>query len=136
MATLYSLNVRWVKTDPNTKIVEDVLNRAGDWFRFDAWAWLLVSDYPAHQLSEALRSVLASEDSIFIIQADPNNYGGYAPPVMWEWLSKYRPAGLSGLSGLNALGANSGGLSNALTGRGAVPPPKNGMLGGRIPGKR
>lgn len=117
MPKLYSLNIRWVKTQVNTQIIENVLNGAGDWFRFDAWSWLLASEYGAADVMNALRTVLKPEDSILIIKCDPDDYSGFAPTMVWEWLNKYRTQSVAVNAGLGA---------NALSMR---PPPNPPGLG-------
>ncbi len=128
MPTLYNLNVRWVKTQVNTQIIENILNRAGDWFRFDGWSWLIASDYSAIDITNALRTVLSPEDSILVIKCDPDDYGGFAPTVTWEWLGKYRSPSSALSSGLGALGPR-GAQS------GAIPPRPPGLGGMVLPKK-
>lgn len=126
MPTLYSLNVRWVKTQLNTHLIENILNKAGDWFRFDGWSWLVASEYSASDITNALRTVLTPDDSILIIKCDASNFGGFAPQLTWEWLNKYRPEVPRALnSGLGALASNSA-LSSAFPppGLGGMPFPK------------
>jgi hypothetical protein len=95
---LYSLNIRWVKTLPNPEEVDKILTRAGDWLRFNAWSWLVATDYPVQDVSAALRTVLASEDSILIIRCDPNDYSGFAQKWVWDWINKYQTRSSNPLS--------------------------------------
>ena len=96
MATLYSLNIRWVKTPINPQIIENILNRAGDWFRFDGWSWLVASDYGPNDIANALKSVLTPDDSILLIKCDTSSYSGFAPQATWDWLDKHKVSGLAG----------------------------------------
>jgi hypothetical protein len=121
---MYSLNIRWIKSQINPEIIEDVLSQAGDWLRFDAWSWLVYSSYSAHDISSALQRKLSAEDSILIIACDPNDYNGFAQQWVWDWINKYRTpiperAGLGEVFSGNALNPTGGlfGLSsgNALS---------------------
>jgi hypothetical protein len=98
---MYSLNIRWVKSQINPEGIEEILSKAGDWMRFDAWSWLIYSSYSAYDITSALRGVLLPEDNIMIIACDPNDYSGFAQQWVWDWISKYRlplpPSGLGGL---------------------------------------
>ncbi len=86
MPTVYALNIRWVKSKIDPQIIENVLNRAGDWFRFNSWAWLLASDYSPNDIINAVKSVLTPEDSVLMIKCDLSVCGGLAPPVTWDWV--------------------------------------------------
>lgn len=97
---MYSLNIRWVKSQINPEGIEEILSQAGDWMRFDAWSWLIYSSYSAHDITSALRGKLLPEDNIMIIACDPTDYSGFAQQWVWDWINKYRtpiPAGLGGL---------------------------------------
>jgi hypothetical protein len=97
MPTLYSLNIRWVRT-PNPEEVEKILARAGDWLRFNAWSWLVATDYTVHDVTASVRTVLTVDDSFLIIRCDPSDYSGFAQPWVWDWINKYQApsAGLAG----------------------------------------
>jgi hypothetical protein len=98
-----------VKTFPQPEVVEKVLAPAGDWLRFDAWSWLVATDYSVHDVNAALRSALTPEDSILIIRCDPSDYTGFAQPWVWNWLRKYQApsAGLAGGYERGALASDS-----------------------------
>jgi len=90
MTRMYSLNIRWVKSQINPEGIEETLSVAGDWMRFDAWSWLIYSSYSTHDITSALRGKLLPEDNIMIIACNPNDYAGFAPPWVWDWINKYR----------------------------------------------
>jgi hypothetical protein len=115
MTRMYSLNIRWMKSQINPERIEAFLSEAGDWLRFDAWSWLMYSSYSAHDIASALKEKLLPEDSIMIIACDPNDYSGFAQPWVWDWINKYR----SPMPGLGGLG---GKLSPRPLGLGMVPP--------------
>jgi hypothetical protein len=79
----------------NPRIVENVLDRAGDWFRFDGWSWLVASEYTAHDITNAIKTALTNDDSILLIKCDASIYSGFAPQATWDWLSKYTIHGLA-----------------------------------------
>jgi hypothetical protein len=112
MPTLYSLNIRWVKT-PNPEEIEKILARAGDWLRFHASSWLVATDYSVHDVNAELRKVLTPEDSILIIRCDPGDYTGFAQPWVWDWINKYQTPSSNALSAL---------LTGGALRRGMVPP--------------
>ena len=113
---MYSLNIRWIKSQINPEIIEDILSEAGDWLRFDAWSWLIYSSYSAHDITSALRGKLLPEDNIMIIACDPTDYSGFAQQWVWDWINKYRtPQG-----GLGGFVPNP--LSIPERGLGMVPP--------------
>jgi hypothetical protein len=58
--------------------------------RFDAWSGLIYSSYSTHDITSALRGKLLPEDNIMIIACNPNDYAGFAPPWVWDWINKYR----------------------------------------------
>jgi hypothetical protein len=90
MPIVYALNIRWVKSKIDPQVIDSVLNRAGDWFRFNSWSWLLASDYPANDIVNAVKSVLTPEDSVFIVKCDLSVCGGIAPQMTWDWVNKHR----------------------------------------------
>jgi hypothetical protein len=117
---MYSLNIRWVKSQINPEVIEETLSAAGDWMRFDAWSWLIYSNYSAHDIASALRGKLLPEDNIVIIGCNPNDYSGFAQPWVWDWINKYRTP-IAGLGGLGMVPPPNA-LSSAGKGLGMVPP--------------
>ena len=89
------MNIRWVKTPLNTQIIDTALSQCGDWLRFDAWCWLLGSEYQPQPITDHLRKSLAVEDSVLVMRVDPSDYGGFAAPWVWEWINKYREPNVS-----------------------------------------
>jgi hypothetical protein len=123
VSSLYCVNVRWVKTEFNTDAIEKQLGQCGDWLRFNGWAWLSYSTYSAGSIANHVRIALANDDNIMVIKCDPNDYGGWAQPWVWDWINKKRPPAANSM-GLSAIGGLGGGGSaeNALSGHGMSSP--------------
>jgi hypothetical protein len=113
MPNLYSVNIRWVKTQADPTRVELVLSRYGDWLRFDAYSWLCGSEHNAYAITNALRGALNIEDSILVLKCDLSDYNGFAQQWVWDWVAKYLPSN----QGLGSLTPRGNALSHGLAQR-------------------
>jgi hypothetical protein len=69
--------------------------------------FLIRSYYSAHYLSEALRKMVNGV-SCLVIEADPNNKGGWLPRPAWDWFNPPQRAAGLGLGAAKAVDFLSG----------------------------
>lgn len=83
---LYVVGVRWAKTAPDGSIIERVIDSQVNWARLNIYTWLVWTDKSATDVADLFRKPLATEDSVFVIEADRTNFAGWAPQMIWDWL--------------------------------------------------
>jgi hypothetical protein len=94
MSKTYMLAVRWLSSELKPERIDIALGGIGDWFRYNGSTWFVYTDQSAQQISQAVRVMLASNDSIVVIRADPGEISGWAPPDMWNWLQSKTSRGV------------------------------------------
>jgi hypothetical protein len=60
----------------------------GRWMTYFDGAWLIKTFADVGSIQQNLTAVIAQTDSLLIIEAHPNNVGGFLLPQAWEWLSQ------------------------------------------------
>lgn len=58
----------------------------GRWMTYFDGAWLIKTDHPVVSIQQNLVSAIAQTDSLLIVEARPENVGGYLVPQAWDWL--------------------------------------------------
>jgi hypothetical protein len=86
MSKTYMLAVRWLSSEIKPERIDVALDGMGDWFRYNGFTWFVHTDQSAQQISQAVRVMLGSNDSIVVIRADPGDVAGWAPRDVWNWL--------------------------------------------------
>jgi hypothetical protein len=76
---------------PDAGVLVGILDRAPDWVEYAPHRWLLWTSASAEIWYSRFRKVLANEDGLLIFATDVNEYVGYLPASVWEWLRKYVP---------------------------------------------
>lgn len=75
---------------PDRKEVEEVLNKAKDWFRYAPNCWIIYTARDANWWCEKLSDIPGMKDnaSFFIAEMRLSNRAGWATPRMWGWIKK------------------------------------------------
>jgi hypothetical protein len=79
--------------DPGQQaLIEEQLNRAGDWLRYLPNCWLIYTSRPAKVWYSRLSSIegLKNSSNFFICEVDLHNRGGWLKKTVWEWINKDR----------------------------------------------
>lgn len=90
------LGVRYEDPEaPKTKAIEEVLNRAKDWYRYAPNCWIIYTGKDAKTWGERLRRIPAMEDhASFLICEMPleqkDKRDGWLPEAVWKWINKER----------------------------------------------
>jgi hypothetical protein len=71
--------------------IDHVLNSAGDWLRYNTSTWFVFTQLDCDHVSSMVRQALSPSDSVLVIRAEPSEFGGWAPPDVWDWLQSKRP---------------------------------------------
>lgn len=74
---------------PTDSRVEDILNKATDWYRYADNCWLLYTGRDASKWYARLKPlVTAHNGNVLIIHVDPTDRQGWMPRELWQWLRK------------------------------------------------
>jgi hypothetical protein len=90
------LGVRYEDSDaPNTKAIEEVLNKAKDWYRYAPNCWIIYTGKDAKTWGERLRDVPGMKDHagflICEIQVDQKDKrDGWLSQDVWDWIKRDR----------------------------------------------
>ena len=71
-----------------TKELEVVFNLAPDWYRLNAWAWLVETDESVTVWTERLRPHLLESGKVFIAEVNMQTRWGLHSNDFWEWTDK------------------------------------------------
>jgi hypothetical protein len=76
---------------PDTKAIEEVLNKAKDWYRYAPNCWIIYTSKDASTWAERLRAISGIEDhaTFFICEINNENRGGWASAKFWDWFKKH-----------------------------------------------
>ena len=81
-----------LKSSVAREAIEQVLNRATDWFRFAPNCWLIYSSRNADIWQNRLIKIPEMKDRAFFVCAiDKEDRGGLIDSHFWDWLDKNRP---------------------------------------------
>ena len=90
---LYVVGVRWVVSTADDRINKLWDRTAGitSWCRINVHVYLVKTSLPANRVSDIVRTQLVNEDGVLVIAADPHDYAGWAPELVWTWLREQFP---------------------------------------------
>ena len=66
--------------------VENLLNSAIDWYRYDEKNWILYTSSPARTWYSRLQPVIAPGGYVFICKLSLEDYFGFMPKGLWDWV--------------------------------------------------
>jgi hypothetical protein len=76
---------------PGEDVLGKVVDRAPDWVEYAPNRWLLWTSVSTKTWYLRFRRAVGNDDGLLIFSADFNEYEGYLPEPVWEWLRKYVP---------------------------------------------
>lgn len=85
---LYVVGIRWIKNDDDYGKAATALDPIANWARLNIHVWLVKSSRSAEEISDAIRRVIDPENDVFIISANTHDYHGFAPKIIWDWLTE------------------------------------------------
>jgi hypothetical protein len=76
---------------PDRKAIEEVLNKAKNWYRYAPNCWVIYTSKDASIWSERLRAIPGMEDhaAFFICEINNANRSGWLTANFWDWFKKY-----------------------------------------------
>jgi hypothetical protein len=86
------LHLRVWGSPPERDAIEDVLNKAKDWYRYSPNCWIIYTARDAQWWYERLSNIpgMKNDASFFIAEMRLSNRAGWATPGMWKWIEKNR----------------------------------------------
>ena len=84
---LYQVGFRWVHSDSAAKVAEldGVFGGIGDWLRYNPLTWFIWTQQNPDQIYETVRTHMHPDDTVLIVNVDPNGCRGWAPKWVWDW---------------------------------------------------
>ena len=71
--------------------VEEKLNKAADWLRYNPNCWLIYTSQPAKVWYERLSEISDIKDgSLFICEINIRNRAGWLKTSLWDWIKQER----------------------------------------------
>jgi hypothetical protein len=70
--------------------VEEKLNKALDWYRYDANLFIVYSSSDLSMWKTRLKPVAGGSGYYFVCEIDVSKRVGWMPKSLWEWLRKDR----------------------------------------------
>jgi hypothetical protein len=68
------------------KVLDGLVN---DWLRTTQFQYLVVTPKSMREVSDGIRTVLRTEDSILVLKVDLGERSGWVAPLVIDWLKKY-----------------------------------------------
>jgi hypothetical protein len=91
MASYYHLMLIVPGVTPTDPQIEDILNKAADWYRYADNCWLLYTSQNAATWYARLKPLVTqNRGNVFLVRVDPVERQGWMPKQLWEWLRKDR----------------------------------------------
>jgi hypothetical protein len=95
MNYFYVITISWVSsahmTLENVQKIEAALTHFGQWFRFSGSTWIIWTDVSEQVLYGAIKLQITVEDSFLITKFDADQYTGWGPTELQEWLNERKP---------------------------------------------
>jgi hypothetical protein len=76
--------------DPRTAKLKPLFDRAPDWFRYTPTCWIVWTSSSSKKWYERLRPYIKDEDSMFIVEINPEERQGWMNRSFWDWLNEDR----------------------------------------------
>jgi hypothetical protein len=79
-------------TAPDRAAIEEVLNKATDWFRYAPNCWIVYTKNSPNVWKDRLRKIPNMDDgtSFFICELNIDNRSGWIRQTAWDWINKNR----------------------------------------------
>jgi|ERR1019366_1050793 hypothetical protein len=79
-------------TNERVTEIQNVLNKATDWFRYAPNCWLIYTNHTPIVWHKRLKSELSwiRQQSYLICEANLDNRSGWLPQTAWDWIKKNR----------------------------------------------
>lgn len=87
MASFFHIYVA-PKDDVTREQVEEKLNKAVDWFRYHANAYVVYTTSDVDTWMKRLKDLVEPDGSLFICKLDPRVTNGWMTDEFWEWMNK------------------------------------------------
>lgn len=68
--------------------IENVLNVAKNWLRFDPKIWIVATNLTSQQLYDRVHPVIDPKDDILIVAIDINDRQGWVVKTVIDWIEK------------------------------------------------
>jgi hypothetical protein len=83
------VNFKFSKRRDEDRLAElkKVFNKGLDWLRFSSTCWIVYTRQTPDTWYVRLRSILATDDEVFIAEFDPSTAQGRIKAWLWEWLN-------------------------------------------------
>ena len=82
------VGITWRATLPKTEEAEKLFQ--GEWVRYGNNMWLVYTNETPKALGDRIHAAFSPQDSVFVISVNANDYSGWQPQVVWDWLKKPR----------------------------------------------
>ncbi len=89
MADFYHIYVE-PKPDVSTEEVQDKMDLAIDWFRYDRKIWVVYTSSQAIKWHARLKPLVVPGGHLFICKLDPSDHQGWMNRQFWAWLKEER----------------------------------------------
>jgi hypothetical protein len=98
--SFYAVLIRWdiLPTDAKVKEIDETLGVLGDWLRFGGHNWVVWSESTPARIYAALSGKLSQKDSELVLKFDPNDYSGWAPKWVDDWIAQRRDGAMRVIS--------------------------------------
>ena len=87
------LGIQFEDSDaPTPSAIEELLDRAKDWFRYAPNCWIIYTAQDAKYWSDKLRGLPGMEGhaTMLLVEINPEKRAGWMPKSFWKWLKEDR----------------------------------------------
>jgi hypothetical protein len=74
---------------PNDDALRRVVERASDWVLYAPYRWLIWTSSSPAVWYDRFREIVGLEDNLLIVPVELNEYAGYMPKIVSDWLRKH-----------------------------------------------
>ena len=78
------------RSDVSEVILEEVMDRAIDWYRLRDNVWIVYSTSDAEKWYNRLAPIVKDSGSVFICRLNPQDRQGWMARGFWKWLRRER----------------------------------------------
>ncbi len=90
MATLYHVFIL-PRAGVTREMVENVLNAAPDWVRYDEKCYVIQTTETAKKWTDKLLPLVEPDGHLFICKLNATHYYGWMTKVFWDWYQAKAP---------------------------------------------
>ena len=84
------ISFNWKGKAPIPKDINNAMDQAGDWLRYDDNCWIVYTEHDANAWYKYLERFLSDRvnQHLFICKLDPSMKQGWLPQWAWDWFKQ------------------------------------------------